>query len=95
MLFALHCHDKPGHAHVRAETREAHLEYANAHRSSIYVGGPTLSDDGDGMTGSLIILDVADKAEAEEFATNDPYGKAGLFESVTIQAWKEVFAPEI
>ena len=55
----------------------------------------SIKDDGDGMTGSLIILDVADKAEAEEFATNDPYGKAGLFESVTIQAWKEVFAPEI
>jgi uncharacterized protein YciI len=41
--------------------------------------------------GSLLIIDVADRAEAEGFAISDPYAKAGLFESVQIRGYKEVF----
>jgi uncharacterized protein len=42
------------------------------------------------MCGSLIILNVATKAEAEAWAAADPYAKAGLFQSVMIQEWKRV-----
>jgi len=94
MLFVIHCHDKPDHGHVRAENRAAHLEYAEANRENLYMAGPTLNDDADGMTGSLLIVDFPDRAAAETFAKADPYARAGLFESVTIQPWKEVFPPE-
>jgi uncharacterized protein YciI len=47
--------------------------------------------DGDGnMCGSLLILEVPDMAAAEAWAASDPYSKAGLFESVTLKAWKRV-----
>ena len=42
------------------------------------------------MNGSVVILDLEDLAAAEAFAAGDPYKKAGLFESVTISAWKKV-----
>jgi uncharacterized protein YciI len=42
------------------------------------------------MCGSVIILDVADLAAAEAFAAGDPYAKAGLFASVTIDRWNKV-----
>jgi uncharacterized protein YciI len=42
------------------------------------------------MCGSLLILDVADRAAAEAWADGDPYAKAGLFETVEIHAWKQV-----
>jgi uncharacterized protein len=42
------------------------------------------------MCGSLIILGVESRAEAEAWATADPYAKAGLFASVSIQEWKKV-----
>ena len=42
------------------------------------------------MDGSLVILDVADMAAARDWAENDPYARAGLFESVEIRAWKKV-----
>jgi len=51
--------------------------------------GPFL-DDADAMIGSLLILDVADRAEAVEWGANDPYAKAGLFESVQLFRWKKV-----
>ena len=50
--------------------------------------GPFLSN-GE-MTGSLIILDVADMALAEVWAKNDPYAKAGLFENVRLEQWNKV-----
>ncbi len=47
-------------------------------------------DHGAAMTGSLLIMDFADRDEAETFAAADPYAKASLFDSVTIKPWKKV-----
>ncbi|EFG9941320.1 hypothetical protein BL470_005420, partial [Escherichia coli] len=41
--------------------------------------------------GSLVVIDVADRSAAEAFAANDPYARAGLFESVEIKPWNWVF----
>jgi uncharacterized protein len=90
MLFAIICHDKKDHTHVRMENRPAHLEYLGGHKDKAYAVGPMLSDDGEGMIGSLLIMDFGDKSEAETFAAGDPYNQAGLFESVTIAPWKKV-----
>ncbi|MEL7343263.1 MAG: YciI family protein [Pseudomonadota bacterium] len=88
MKVALICKDKPGHLQTRIETREAHLAYA-AETGVTQMAGPML-DDGGRMCGSLIILNVADLAAAVEWAANDPYAKAGLFEDVMIREWKQV-----
>lgn len=90
MLFAFYCLDKKDHSHVRAENREAHVAYLKSFGEKIVTAGPLLSDDGEGMVGSLLILDLADRDEAQSFADNDPYAKAGLFQSVEIRPWKKV-----
>ena len=94
MHFIIHCTDKPGNAQVRADNRPDHVEFLKAHRGNIFTAGPTLDDDGEGMNGSLLIVDFPDRAAADTFAASDPYAKAGLFESVVIKPWKMVFAPE-
>ena len=48
-----------------------------------------LDDDG-GMIGSLVVLDVADRAAAEAWAAGDPYARAGLFARVEIRRWNKV-----
>lgn len=90
MPFIIDCRDKPGHESVRMENRPAHLEYLQGFADKVVAVGPTQTDDGEAMTGSLLILDFADRTEAEAFAKNDPYAKAGLFETVTIRRWKKV-----
>ncbi len=40
--------------------------------------------------GSVIIMEFDSAADAQNFADNDPYNKAGLFESVSIRPWKKV-----
>lgn len=88
MRVALICIDKPGHLHVRQENRPAHLEHINT-SGMVEMAGPFLSETGE-MVGSLVILNVEDLAAAQAWASNDPYAKAGLFQSVDIREWKKV-----
>jgi uncharacterized protein len=87
-MFALIAIDKPGARDLRAANRGAHLDYADS-SGAVVIAGPFLDAEGN-MTGSLLILDLPDMAAAEAWAAEDPYVKAGLFESVTIRAWKKV-----
>lgn len=91
MHFVIYCLDKPGHAQVRLDNRPAHVEYLKASADRIVCAGPMLADDGEGMVGSTLVMAFDDRAEADAWAANDPYAKAGLFESVSIRPWKKVF----
>jgi hypothetical protein len=91
MLFVIHATDKPGNTDLRLKTRAAHLDYLTAAGEQVVAAGPTLTEDGAGMTGSVLIVDAANRAGAEEFARNDPYAKAGLFQNTTIMPWRKVF----
>ena len=88
MLVALTARDKPNSLAIRMENRPDHVAYLKA-TPAVQMAGPLLSDAGE-MCGSLIVLDVETMAEAEAFAAGDPYAKAGLFESVTLDAWNRV-----
>lgn len=88
MRFAIICTDKPGALQIRLDTRADHLAYLEA-TGVVEQAGPFLTGKGE-MCGSLLILDVADIDAAKDWAANDPYAKAGLFETVTVQAWKRV-----
>lgn len=94
MLFIIDCRDKPGHEDVRKDNRQAHLDYVKSFKDQVVAAGPLLSDDGERMVGSLLVLDFADRLLAERFTANDPYAKAELFESVTIRRWKKVLPKE-
>ncbi|MDR9484367.1 MAG: YciI family protein [Sediminimonas sp.] len=88
MLIALIAHDKPGALDIRKANRDAHLAYIKA-TGVVDQAGPLL-DKSDRMIGSLVILNVDDMAAAQDWANNDPYAKAGLFESVQLIPWNRV-----
>ena len=91
MYFALICIDKDESLSLRMKIREQHLEWLRPQEEAgtVVFGGPFLDDAGT-MNGSLLVINVADKAEAEAFAEGDPYAKAGLFRSTDIKPWKWV-----
>ena len=91
MLYVIFCTDKPDHAHVRTANRSGHLDYVGGFEDRLVTVGPTLTDDGEGMNGSLLVVDFPDRQAVEDFALGDPYAKAGLFESVVIRPWKQVY----
>jgi uncharacterized protein YciI len=87
-LYVIVCIDKPDSLALRMATREAHLAYVKAiDQVTFHVGGPFLSDDGT-MNGSMLIVAADDRSKVDDFVKNDPYGMAGLFESVDVRPWK-------
>ncbi len=87
-MFALICTDRPGAIETRKANRDAHLAYI-ADTGVVAQAGPFL-DEGGAMCGSLVILTVDSRAEAEAWAEGDPYARAGLFSDVRIEEWKKV-----
>jgi len=88
MLIALIARDKPGALQTRLDNREAHLAYIEE-TGVVSQAGPLLDEAG-GMIGSLVILDAPDLEAARDWAENDPYARAGLFDSVELIPWKKV-----
>ena len=88
MLVALICTDKPGHLQTRLDNRDAHLAYLKD-SGKLKMAGPFLDGDGQ-MSGSLVVIEVETMQDAYDFADNDPYKLAGLFEKVRIEQWNKV-----
>ena len=88
MHVAVFATDKPGMAETRLAARPAHLEYLKSLGPKIVIGGPLLDPAGEIMSGSLVVFDVADEAEARALLAGDPYSKAGIFETVTVRPWR-------
>jgi len=89
MQFMIYCLDKPNQLTLRMEHRPAHLKYLEGFAKEIVLAGPLLTDDGQTMIGSLFITEFPSRREAEAFAANDPFRKAGVFGGVTITAWRK------
>jgi uncharacterized protein YciI len=87
MLFALICTDKPGSLGLRLSVRPDHLQYLESLGAALKAAGPFTNDDGQ-PSGTLAIIEAADRAAAKAVADNDPYAKAGLFAAVEIRPWK-------
>ena len=90
MLFAIVCTDRPASLDLRLATRPAHLAYLTTYADRVMQGGPLLDTD-DRPCGSLLLVEVEDRAAAEGFAMADPYAKAGLFEKVTVTRWRKAY----
>ena len=88
MSVGLIARDKVGHIEVRKANRADHIDYLNS-GTAVSHAGPLLSDEGE-MIGSLIIRDVNVVKDARAWSENDPYVKAGLFESVEFILWNKV-----
>lgn len=88
-LFTLLCRDRPESFDLRARSREAHLAYLAERGPAVKLGGPWL--DGEGRSiGSLLIVEADDLAGAQALADGDPYARAGLFASVSVEPWRLV-----
>jgi uncharacterized protein len=90
MYFVVFASDKPGTQDVRTTTRPAHREYLRSpgqHQVTVRVGGPTLTEDGAAMNGTMLVVEAADMAAVRAFVADDPYSQAGLFQSVEIRPW--------
>ena len=85
-LFAISCKDKPGALETRLAIRPVHLDYLKESKI-LKLAGALLGEDGNPI-GSLLIVEADDIAAAQAQADNDPFTKAGVFESVEVRPWR-------
>jgi uncharacterized protein len=87
MLFVIIGHDGPDGAALRPKVRPAHLANLRTLKADrLKLAGPFT----DG-SGSLIIVDMESEEEAIAFAKSDPYVTSGVFASVEVKPFRQVF----
>jgi uncharacterized protein YciI len=92
-MYALICFDRPDSAALRDRHRADHQKFLSENSSRILFGGPLKNTPEGASTGALIVVDCATRNEAEAFIAADPFHRAGVYESVTVRAFKQVFPP--
>lgn len=89
MHFVAFFTDKPNSLALRLATRPAHLAYAQ-NSSAVRIGGPYLGPDGENSAGGMLVLEVDTIEQAYAWLADDPYIKAGLYESVIVRPFRFV-----
>ncbi|WP_395022829.1 YciI family protein [Dongia sp.] len=89
MDFLFYCRDKPNVSALLERHVEAHWSYMDGYAERLLTRGPSLSDDGEVHTGSLHIVRLDDRAEAEAFAYQEPFYRAGVYGEVMIRRWHD------
>lgn len=87
-LFLVNARDKADSLDLRLANREAHLAWAADFRDRIAMAGPVLLGDGETMAGSTFVIEFDSLDDAQAWAAEDPYAKAGLFERTEIVPFK-------
>lgn len=98
MFYVIHGEDAPDSLAIRMANRPAHLQrlkdlQAQGH---LLLAGPTPTIDSEdpgkhGFSGSLIVAEFASLRDAENWAAEDPYTKAGVYAEVKVRPFKKIF----
>lgn len=91
-LFHVMALDKPDALDLRLENRAAHLEWAKAAGDTVHMAGPLLADDGESFIGSVFLIEAESEEALKAFQAEDPYVKAGLFQTMDIRPFKLVIS---
>jgi uncharacterized protein YciI len=75
--------DKKDSQDLRKATRVAHTKYLKDLKR-VTAGGPLLPAEGGSPVGTLLYITADNDDHAHQLAMEDPYTKAGLFETVTV-----------
>lgn len=85
MEYFFYCRDKPDSAAIRQAIVEAHWAFMDRYDAAMIARGPTLSDDGAVITGSMHMVDLPDAAAARVFAYDEPFAKAGAYDEIIVR----------
>ena len=93
-MYAIVCFDRPDSAALRDAHRAAHQDFLKQNSKKIVFGGPLKNSPDGASTGALLVVDCATREEAEALIGGDPFYRGGVYESVAVRAFKQVFPPK-
>ncbi|MDC0196175.1 YciI family protein [Gammaproteobacteria bacterium] len=81
--------NKPGTTEQRTSLIRNHWDFIEKYNNNLIARGPVMNElDFSVVIGSIHIVELKNLTEAEEFAYNEPFAKAGLFKSILINPFK-------
>lgn len=88
--FLIIAHGKPGMEAERNQLADARRRYfaAGGYQDCLIASGPLLSDDGKQWRGSAMMVELADRSAVDAMIRDDPYAKAGLYETIEVHYWR-------
>jgi uncharacterized protein YciI len=90
-MYAIVCFDRPDSSSLRDAHRAAHMEFLKVNAEKVVFGGPLKNTPEGQSTGALIVVNCATRKEAEALIGADPFFRNGVYESVAVRAFKQVF----
>lgn len=84
MPTLIYCKDTANADELRKTYMLDHLKYIETIIDDICVAGPVRAQAGGDVSGSCLIFHTDDQDAARDLFFNDPYYKAGIFDSVEI-----------
>jgi uncharacterized protein YciI len=97
MLYAIISQDVADSLSKRRSARPAHIERLEQLKQTgqLVLAGPhpaidALDSDSAGFTGSLVVAEFASLKTAQQWADEDPYIAAGVYQSVIVKPFKKV-----
>ena len=87
MIYTFILMDRPGADELRQRVRPEHKAYLAAVADRIAFAGPFTHDDGVTMIGSLLAIDFESREAAHQWLANEPFTRAGVYASTSIQAF--------
>lgn len=90
MPYLIQTFDRPGTEAKRAELRPDHLQYLESTKDLLLACGAKLDEEGK-ATGSLYLVDVETKEEAEAYIAGDPFTQGDMFREIQIERWRKAF----
>ncbi|WP_158940144.1 YciI family protein [Burkholderia sp. S171] len=88
MPYLITCRYVPGGAERRLDMRDVHIEYILRHKVLITLAGAIVNSDGT-ANGMFLTLGVESESAADAFVRDEPYNRAGLFETVSVDLLKQ------
>jgi uncharacterized protein YciI len=97
MWYAVMSTDVANSLESRLKTRDAHVGRLKtlAAEGRLLIAGPHPAIDAEdpgnaGFSGSLVVVNFPSLEEAQQWADDDPYFAAGVYQSVTVKPFKQV-----
>lgn len=88
MLYFFYGRDRAGAFDTRKGLLKSHWAFMRPYIDAMIARGPTMSAEGNTVTGSMHIVDLPDAAAAQVFAHDDPLAKGGVFEKILVRRFE-------
>lgn len=92
-MYVMIGHDRPDGPERRAQHRPAHIDHIEGldAQGRIMLAGTPRNDADETSIGSVILFEAPDLAEARAIVARDPYVTGGVFETVVVAPFKQVY----